>query len=167
MQGELINVFVYLGIFLPQTSDMIKYGFWRRARHRVVRREQFPHCSKILKGVVNLFACDQFPWTVVPSISSITVVFDHCYQMVSFQVFLIGLHPSLHLKIVGTKCFDNLHKREVVETIPQAMLGDGFEDFYQTGRRWGDAITRRKQISDKKLKLFGINSILEQFFTNF
>ena len=46
-------------------------------------------------------------------------------------------------------------------------MGDGFKDFCQTGRGSRDAISRRKLIRDKQLKIFGVDSILEQFFANF
>ena len=80
---------------------------------------------------------------------------------------LVGLHPTFHLRIIGTECLYNSHKWGVVEVIPQAVVSDGFKDFRQTGRGSRDTISRRKLIGDKQPKIFGVDSILEQLVTHF
>ena len=67
----------------------------------------------------------------------------------------------LSLRIIVTKHSGNSHKWGVMEVIAQEVVGDDFKDFYQTGRRWGDTITRRKLIYDKLPNLFSMSSILE------
>ena len=54
-----------------------------------------------------------------------------------------------------------------MEEIPQAVVGDGFKDFCQTGRGSRDAVSRRKLIGDKQPKIFGVDSILEQLVAHF
>ena len=46
-------------------------------------------------------------------------------------------------------------------------MSDGFKDFCQTGRGSRDAVTGRKLIRDKQLKIFCVDSILEQLVTHF
>jgi len=65
------------------------------------------------------------------------------YAFTSFLFVLFD--PSLHLTITSTKLSDNSHKWGVVETIPQAMVGDGFKDFSQVGWAWRDAISWREE----------------------
>ena len=53
-----------------------------------------------------------------------------------------------------------------METIPQAMVGDGFKDFGQVGREWRNAISRREEGENEEPKFFNVDSILEHFIAD-
>ena len=119
-------------------------------------------CEHKLKG--EAWEC----WRSIGNIKvSLNVFFNRCYQFVSLQILFVGLHPICHLRIIGTECLDDSYKRRIMEEIPQAVVGDGFKDFCQTG--WGsrDAFSGRKLIGDKQPKIFGADSILEQLVAHF
>ena len=87
---------------------------------------------------------------------------DNFYQLPSKHSLILQIQGSISVSgSLGTKHSGNSHKWGVMEVIAQEVVGDDFKDFYQTGRRWGDTITRRKLIYDKLPNLFSMSSILE------
>ena len=87
---------------------------------------------------------------------------DNFYQLPSKHFLILQITGQhLSLRIIVTKHSGNSHKWGVMEVIAPEVVGNDFKDFYQTGRRWGDTITRRKLIYDKLLNLFSMSFILE------
>ena len=122
------------------STNMIKQSSRWRVRHKIATRERLPHFSEILQWVVNK---THFPfhWTIVAWIIpcspcwrrvsnikvSVNVILKCGYYWISLQIFLVGFNPTFHLRVIGAKSLDNVHKWGVVQKIPQAMAGDGFE----------------------------------------
>ena len=93
-------------------------------------------------------------------------IFDACYYGICLHIFFVLSDPSFYLRITSTKVSDNSHKWGIVETISQAMVGDGFKDFGQVGGEWGNAISWREECHSEEPKLLDVNAFLEHPITD-